>query len=98
MTAPAWARRSPTCLASSRPRPRGEAEPTTPIHLAFASPDRPTVDRFHEAALAAGGEDHGAPGLRPDYHPNYYGAFIIDPDGHNIEAVCHKDPEALGLR
>ena len=60
-----------------------------PIHVAFASADRPTVDRFYDAALAAGGKANGAPGPRPEYHPGYYGAFVLDPDGHNIEAVCH---------
>jgi len=64
---------------------------TPAIHLAFRSRDRATVDRFHAAALAAGGTDHGAPGLRAHYHPNYYGAFVLDPDGHNIEAVCHEE-------
>ena len=59
-------------------------------HLAFASDDRNTVDAFYRAALAAGARDNGAPGLRPNYHPNYYGAFVLDPDGYNIEAVCHK--------
>lgn len=58
-------------------------------HLAFQAKDRAAVDAFHKAALAAGGKDNGAPGLRPDYHPNYYGAFVIDPEGNNIEAVCH---------
>jgi catechol 2,3-dioxygenase-like lactoylglutathione lyase family enzyme len=58
-------------------------------HLAFAAKDRPAVDAFHAAALAAGGRDNGAPGLRPQYHPNYYGAFVFDPDGHKIEACCH---------
>ena len=58
-------------------------------HIAFAAKDRAVVDAFHAAALAAGGRDNGAPGLRPRYHANYYGAFILDPDGHNIEAVCH---------
>jgi catechol 2,3-dioxygenase-like lactoylglutathione lyase family enzyme len=68
-----------------------EAEPVNPaVHVAFASPDRSTVDAFHEAALEAGGEDNGAPGLRPHYHADYYGAFVFDPDGNNIEAVCHK--------
>jgi catechol 2,3-dioxygenase-like lactoylglutathione lyase family enzyme len=62
-------------------------------HVAFAVPTRAEVDAFHEAALAAGGRDHGAPGLRPHYHPNYYGAFVLDPDGLNIEAVCHKSLE-----
>jgi catechol 2,3-dioxygenase-like lactoylglutathione lyase family enzyme len=59
-------------------------------HVAFAAPDRAAVDAFHKAALAAGGRDNGAPGLRPHYHPNYYAAFIIDPDGYRIEAVCHR--------
>ncbi len=68
-----------------------EAGAVTPaLHLAFASPDRATVDAFHAAAIAAGGRDNGGPGLRPQYHPNYYGAFVFDPDGHNIEAVCHR--------
>ncbi|WP_158805084.1 MULTISPECIES: VOC family protein [unclassified Acidisoma] len=62
----------------------------TGVHIAFTAPDRVTVDHFYNAALTAGGRDHGAPGLRPEYHPNYYGAFILDPDGHNIEAVCHE--------
>lgn len=57
-------------------------------HVAFGAPDRATVDRFHAEALAAGGRDNGAPGLRPHYHVDYYGAFVLDPDGHNIEAVC----------
>ena len=59
------------------------------LHVALAVRDRATVDAFHTAALAAGGRDNGAPGLRPHYHPNYYAAFVLDPDGHNIEAVCH---------
>jgi catechol 2,3-dioxygenase-like lactoylglutathione lyase family enzyme len=58
-------------------------------HVAFASPDRATVDAFHAAALAAGGKDNGQPGLRPHYHQHYYGAFVHDPDGNNVEAVCH---------
>jgi catechol 2,3-dioxygenase-like lactoylglutathione lyase family enzyme len=62
----------------------------SPLHIAFAARNRAEVDAFHAAALAAGGKDNGAPGLRPHYHPNYYGAFAIDPDGHNIEAVCHS--------
>ena len=60
-----------------------------PLHVAFRVSSRAQVDAFHTAALAAGGRDNGAPGLRPHYHPNYYGAFFLDPDGHNIEAVCH---------
>jgi catechol 2,3-dioxygenase-like lactoylglutathione lyase family enzyme len=58
-------------------------------HIAFTAADRTTVDKFYAAALAAGGRDNGAPGIRPHYHEDYYGAFIFDPDGHNIEAVCH---------
>ncbi len=60
-----------------------------PIHIAFRVSSRAMVDAFHKAAIAAGGRDNGAPGLRPHYHPDYYGAFVLDPDGHNIEAVCH---------
>jgi catechol 2,3-dioxygenase-like lactoylglutathione lyase family enzyme len=63
--------------------------PPGAIHIAFAAEDREQVRAFHAAALAAGGQDNGAPGVRPQYHPNYYGAFVIGPDGHNIEAVCH---------
>jgi catechol 2,3-dioxygenase-like lactoylglutathione lyase family enzyme len=61
-------------------------------HIAFAAIDRPAVDAFHAAALAAGGRDNGPPGLRPHYHAAYYGAFILDPDGHNVEAVCRRPP------
>ena len=60
------------------------------VHVAFAADDRDSVDNFYRAALAAGARDNGAPALRPDYHPNYYGAFVLDPDGYNIEEVCHK--------
>ena len=60
-----------------------------PIHIAFRVSSRAVVDAFYKAALAAGGRDNGPPGLRPHYHPDYYGAFVLDPDGHNIEAVCH---------
>jgi catechol 2,3-dioxygenase-like lactoylglutathione lyase family enzyme len=63
-----------------------------PLHLAFSAADRAQVDAFHRAALEAGGTDNGAPGLRPHYHPNYYAAFVIGPDGHNVEAVCHQPP------
>jgi len=66
-----------------------QGAPGAAVHVAFASEDRATVDAFHEAAMAAGGRDNGGPGLRPEYHPSYYGAFIFDPDGNNIEAVCH---------
>jgi catechol 2,3-dioxygenase-like lactoylglutathione lyase family enzyme len=67
----------------------GRGAPQRGVHVAFASADRSTVDRFHEAALAAGGRDNGPPGLREHYHPSYYAAFVLDPDGNNIEAVCH---------
>jgi catechol 2,3-dioxygenase-like lactoylglutathione lyase family enzyme len=67
---------------------RGEAPPGR-MHLAFLAKSRSEVRAFYEAAIAAGGKDNGPPGLRPNYHPNYYGAFVIDPNGHNIEAVCH---------
>jgi catechol 2,3-dioxygenase-like lactoylglutathione lyase family enzyme len=67
---------------------RGEV-PVAPVHVAFRTADRATVAAFHAAALAAGGRDNGAPGLRTHYHPSYFGAFVLDPDGHNIEAVCH---------
>jgi len=60
------------------------------VHVAFAGKDRAMIDAFHTAALAAGARDNGAPGLRPQYHANYYGAFVLDPDGYNIEAVCHN--------
>ena len=67
-------------------------QPVTPVgqHIAFAAPDRGAVDRFYAAALAAGGRDNGPPGLRPYYHPAYYAAFVLDPDGHRLEAVCHR--------
>jgi catechol 2,3-dioxygenase-like lactoylglutathione lyase family enzyme len=61
-----------------------------PMHIAFAADTRAEVRAFHGAALAAGGRDNGAPGLRPQYHPDYYGAFILDLDGHNVEVVCHR--------
>jgi catechol 2,3-dioxygenase-like lactoylglutathione lyase family enzyme len=59
------------------------------MHVAFVPTSRAAVDAFYKAAIAAGGRDNGPPGLRPHYHENYYGAFVFDPDGHNIEAVCH---------
>lgn len=61
-----------------------------PMHIAFIADNRAQVDAFHEAALKAGGKDNGPPGVREIYHPDYYGAFVIGPDGHNIEAVCHQ--------
>ncbi len=66
-----------------------EGRTTPPVHLAFRAMTREQVDGFHVAALKAGATDNGAPGLRPRHHANYYAAFVIDPDGHNIEAVCH---------
>ncbi len=60
-----------------------------PVHFAFTANTRESVDAFHAAALQAGGTDNGPPGLRPHYHADYYGAFVLDPDGNNIEAVCH---------
>ncbi len=68
----------------------GRGPVRTPTHIAFSAPDRSTVDAFHAAAMAAGGTDNGAPGIRAHYHPNYYGAFVLDPDGHNVEAVSHQ--------
>jgi predicted lactoylglutathione lyase len=69
-----------------------QGEVNTPrIHIAFRAETREIVQAFYNAALEVGGRDNGAPGLRTHYHPNYYGAFVLDPDGHNIEAVCH-DP------
>lgn len=66
-----------------------DGAPGVHTHVAFATDSRTKVDAFHRAALAAGARDNGAPGLRPHYHEHYYGAFVLDPDGHNIEAVCH---------
>ena len=67
--------------------------PAAPVHVAFAAADRATVDKFHRAALEAGGRDNGAPGLRTQYHAGYYAAFVFDPDGNNVEAVFHEDPQ-----
>ncbi|HOV03595.1 MAG TPA: VOC family protein [Hyphomicrobiales bacterium] len=67
--------------------PKGHQTPAQ--HIAFGADSRAMVDAFHAAAITAGATDNGAPGLRPHYHPNYYGAFVLDPEGHNIEAVCH---------
>jgi len=65
-------------------------EPSTRVHFAFVAGDRTALDSFHSAALGAGGRDNGAPGLRPKHHEGYYGAFVLDPDGNNIEAVHHE--------
>ncbi len=74
------------------PSPHGGHPVTTGCHLAWVAGTRAAVDAFHHAAVAAGGRDNGAPGLRPHYHANCYGAFVIDPDGNNIEAACHAAP------
>ena len=71
----------------------GQGDRGQPVHIAFAADDRARVDAFHEEALAAGGRNNGGPGLRPKYHPSYYAAFVFDPDGNNIEAVCHEPAE-----
>ncbi|MCC4619868.1 VOC family protein [Xanthomonas cassavae CFBP 4642] len=67
-----------------------QAQALGATHLALTATDRASLEAFHQAALAAGGRDHGAPGLRPHYHPHYYSAFVLDPDGNNLEAVCHR--------
>jgi catechol 2,3-dioxygenase-like lactoylglutathione lyase family enzyme len=71
----------------------GRAKTSPRVHVAFATPSRDAVDAFYKAALAAGAADNGTPGIRAHYHPNYYAAFVLDPDGHNIEAVYHKPVE-----
>jgi catechol 2,3-dioxygenase-like lactoylglutathione lyase family enzyme len=68
----------------------GKREPKDRVHVAFRAKGRDEVRAFYEAAIAAGGTDNGAPGMRPHYHPDYYSAFVLDPDGHNVEAVCHE--------
>jgi predicted lactoylglutathione lyase len=68
---------------------RRDRGPDSGVHVAFTAENRETVDAFHAAALAAGGTDNGEPGVRELYHPHYYGAFVLDPDGNNVEAVCH---------
>ncbi len=67
-----------------------DPENVRPVHLAFSAPSRKAVDAFHAAAVVAGGRDNGKPGIRKDYHPTYYAAFVFDDDGHNIEAVVHR--------
>jgi catechol 2,3-dioxygenase-like lactoylglutathione lyase family enzyme len=71
----------------------GGKDAQRPMHIAFVAATRAQVAAFYAAAIAAGGKDNGPPGVRANYHPNYFGAFVIGPDGHNVEAVCHK-PEA----
>jgi catechol 2,3-dioxygenase-like lactoylglutathione lyase family enzyme len=72
----------------------GTGRTTPPQHIAFLAGSRAEVDAFYEAAIAAGGKDNGRPGLRPIYHEHYYGAFVLDPEGHNAEAVCHRPEKA----
>ena len=83
-----WVKEGEPMSAGAGADPAGCGGPA--VHVAFAGEDRRAVDAFYRAALAAGARDNGAPALRPEYHPNYYGAFVLDPDGYNIEAVCHK--------
>jgi catechol 2,3-dioxygenase-like lactoylglutathione lyase family enzyme len=73
---------------------RRDRGPQTGVHVAFRGSSRELVDAFHAAALAAGGTDNGGPGVREIYHPDYYGAFVLDPDGNNVEAVCHAPARA----
>ena len=97
MEAPAEKDGSAACGFGREEKPvfwiSAEGKTAPRLHFAFAAASRENVDAFYKAALAAGARDNGAPGLRPHYHPNYYGAFVLDPDGHNIEAVCHKPVE-----
>jgi catechol 2,3-dioxygenase-like lactoylglutathione lyase family enzyme len=72
------------------PAPGQKMSPSPGTHIAFAAPDRAAVDKFYAAAIAAGGSDNGKPGPRPEYHADYYGAFVRDLDGHHVEAVCHR--------
>ena len=69
-----------------------DTQSKTAVHIAFQVSTRTLVDAFYQAAIAAGGKDNGKPGIRPQYNPNYYGAFVLDPDGNNIEAVCRESP------
>jgi catechol 2,3-dioxygenase-like lactoylglutathione lyase family enzyme len=70
-----------------------DSKPSRATHVCFRAPDRAAVEAFHKAALRCGGRSDGAPGLRPEYHPDYFAAFVLDPDGHRVEAVCHA-PQA----
>jgi catechol 2,3-dioxygenase-like lactoylglutathione lyase family enzyme len=83
-----------TKLFVGPPFDRGTASTGNGSHAAFLAPDRAAVDAFHAAALANGGSDEGAPGPRPHYHPHYYGAYVRDPDGNKLQAVCHRAPDA----
>ena len=74
---------------------KGGSSTAPAVHVAFSAEDRDIVQGFYDAAIEAGGKDNGAPGLRPEYHDNYFGAFVLDPDGHNIEVVCHIPEDAF---
>ena len=74
---------------------KGGSSTTPSVHIAFSAEDRETVQAFHDAAVEAGGKDNGAPGLRPEYHEHYYAAYVLDPDGNNIEVVCHIPADAF---
>ncbi len=80
----------PTFWIGASVGPALQPEPPMEQHIAFSAHNRATIDAFYNAALSAGGGDNGKPGLRPEYHPNYYATFVIDPDGYHIEAVCHN--------
>jgi len=85
-------RDKPDLWLAKRPDEGGKPAAVSPVHLALSAGTREEVDAFYAAAIAAGGKDNGGPGVRAQYHPGYYGAFVLDPDGHNLEAVCHKAP------
>ena len=86
-----WIKQGEPVPPGARTEPQEQAGCGGPaVHVAFVGDDRGTVDAFYHAALAAGARSNGAPRLRPDYHPRYYGGFVLDPDGYNIEVVCHK--------
>ncbi|WP_299594672.1 VOC family protein [uncultured Microbulbifer sp.] len=74
---------------------KGGSSTTPAVHIAFSAEDRETVQAFYDRALEAGGKDNGAPGLRPEYHEHYFGAYVLDPDGNNIEVVCHIPADAF---
>jgi catechol 2,3-dioxygenase-like lactoylglutathione lyase family enzyme len=98
VAAPITAQRLAPSAWNSRSRAEtGVRAPAAGAHLCFRAPSRCAVQEFHTAALSAGGRDDGAPGLRPQYHADYYGAFVLDPDGHRIEAVCHAPETPLVL-
>jgi catechol 2,3-dioxygenase-like lactoylglutathione lyase family enzyme len=75
----------------------GDSLPSRGMHVCFRAPDRAAVQKFHAAALRSGGRDDGEPGLRPQYHRDYFAAFVVDPDGHRVEAVCHAPPAPATL-